>query len=515
MARRLRALKIREISAVDRGAGEGVRIVLTKRDESALTPKQIAKQAALEAYAKRNVVTEAEAAEKREFSAEERRTRASNGHAMGDGSFPIDNGGDLKNAIRLAGNAKNPAKARRHIMSRARALGLSDRIPDTWKGGTQKRLKGMRKAMKRFVAALSVDKALDFNAAQAANEAREYADGMICEVREAVCALQTSICDIMNDPAVANKQTALETTFKQFHEHLGGIVPEGVEQALQAAQLIASGAMVNAQGALIKGADMDANEKAAFDELETKLKSHKERRKAAETESEKVGKQLKRAEKTLGSTTARLDALLAMPADQRAWFNHPDHAMSKDDRVAFLDMKTEKRAEFVKENPVESLTEKRLDSLPEDVRKQLAEDAAFRKRSEEREAADELKVLTKRASELGLPADVGKHLVALRKSAPEAADATLAEIEKVFARITKSAEAQANLATVIKEYGGAGDGDAGSAITEMAKRAEEIMKADDKLSYEGAVAKVASSKLPSDRELWPRYKDELAAQKAA
>lgn len=73
---------------------------------------------------------------KRDFSAKKRKAAAKSGAAMGDGSFPIENGSDLKNAVRLAGNAKDPAKAKAHIKSRAKALGLSSEIPDTWKGAT-------------------------------------------------------------------------------------------------------------------------------------------------------------------------------------------------------------------------------------------------------------------------------------------------------------------------------------------------------------------------------------------
>jgi phage head maturation protease len=70
---------------------------------------------------------------KRDFSASARRRSASSGHAMSDGSFPIENGGDLDNAIHLAGHGKNPAAARSHIRRQASRLGLSDKIPDTWK----------------------------------------------------------------------------------------------------------------------------------------------------------------------------------------------------------------------------------------------------------------------------------------------------------------------------------------------------------------------------------------------
>lgn len=71
---------------------------------------------------------------KRDFSARERHAAASSGAAMPDGSFPIKNGEDLGNAIHLAGHAKDPGAARAHIKRRAAALGMSGRIPDSWKG---------------------------------------------------------------------------------------------------------------------------------------------------------------------------------------------------------------------------------------------------------------------------------------------------------------------------------------------------------------------------------------------
>ena len=71
--------------------------------------------------------------DKRDFDAKERKKDAKSGAAMKDGSFPIENSKDLHNAIRLAGNAKDPAAARAHIKRRAAALGLSSEIPDTWK----------------------------------------------------------------------------------------------------------------------------------------------------------------------------------------------------------------------------------------------------------------------------------------------------------------------------------------------------------------------------------------------
>lgn len=67
---------------------------------------------------------------KREFNAEQRRRAAASGAALPDGSFPIANQSDLDNAVRLAGHAKDKSAARKHIISRAKSLGL--KLPDAW-----------------------------------------------------------------------------------------------------------------------------------------------------------------------------------------------------------------------------------------------------------------------------------------------------------------------------------------------------------------------------------------------
>jgi hypothetical protein len=66
--------------------------------------------------------------------AKARRKMAKQGVAMPDGSFPIPDASHLDSAIKLAGNAHDPAAARAHIRKRAAALGLSAKIPDSWSG---------------------------------------------------------------------------------------------------------------------------------------------------------------------------------------------------------------------------------------------------------------------------------------------------------------------------------------------------------------------------------------------
>ena len=69
------------------------------------------------------------------FTSKERETLADKGQALPDGSYPIRNASDLKNAIQAYGRAKKSdrAKVRKHITKRARALGESKMIPENWK----------------------------------------------------------------------------------------------------------------------------------------------------------------------------------------------------------------------------------------------------------------------------------------------------------------------------------------------------------------------------------------------
>jgi hypothetical protein len=73
-----------------------------------------------------------------EMSVVSRRVRlrlAQEGKALKDGSFPIRNTSDLRNAVQAYGRSKPGQRAavRKHIMRRARALDRRDLIPENWK----------------------------------------------------------------------------------------------------------------------------------------------------------------------------------------------------------------------------------------------------------------------------------------------------------------------------------------------------------------------------------------------
>ena len=67
-----------------------------------------------------------------EFKADQRKKLSREGEALPDGSFPIRNEKDLKNAISSYGRSKDPEKAKAWIKQRAKALGPEKFIPEAW-----------------------------------------------------------------------------------------------------------------------------------------------------------------------------------------------------------------------------------------------------------------------------------------------------------------------------------------------------------------------------------------------
>ena len=67
-----------------------------------------------------------------DLDTEERRKLAETGKALPDGSFPIRNREDLKDAIQSYGRAKDNAEAKRWIKRRARELNAEKALPEDW-----------------------------------------------------------------------------------------------------------------------------------------------------------------------------------------------------------------------------------------------------------------------------------------------------------------------------------------------------------------------------------------------
>lgn len=76
--------------------------------------------------------------EKKDYSDDKRKSMADSGQAMKDGSFPIADKADLKNAVEAYGRAKDKVAAKKHIVARAKALDATDQLPADWEGSTAK-----------------------------------------------------------------------------------------------------------------------------------------------------------------------------------------------------------------------------------------------------------------------------------------------------------------------------------------------------------------------------------------
>ena len=100
-----------------------------------LIPEEWSRRERLDAASMRDKALVAAAVfELSQISEEERMALAEKGQALPDGSYPIRNVDDLKNAVKAYGrsNKEDRAKVRKHIMKRARQLKQVDLIPSEW-----------------------------------------------------------------------------------------------------------------------------------------------------------------------------------------------------------------------------------------------------------------------------------------------------------------------------------------------------------------------------------------------
>jgi len=506
VARQLTKLKLNEVSAVDSPANKLARIMMFKRGtQDGNYPSSFTK---------------------REFTAEERKTLASSGSAMPDGSFPISNKGDLENAIRAIGRAKNPAKAKAHIKTRARALGATDMLPDTW----EKRDSGVE-VMKFFItkdaslAKYSGD-AIDFDTAQASAEECEAVSGLMQEVNEAVCSLGSAIWSIQGDDSVSDKGSAITDSINQFSDHVKTIVPEGVENALVAQALSEAGFRLNSLGGIELSKGDDSTMKAIAKSLGLPETA---------TEAEIITKLTANAE------AAKLDGVIAkMSGEEKVFYDKLD----KDAQPKFAAMSAEDKKKMLQDaKDKEDAKDKGKD---EDMEKMIAKGDAFR--------SDAGVVLTKKdfGTEAGFQfakataAELSASKVALNKAAEESevrkrtdfakADLTLVgkaeELGQLLydiaaLNVTKGAAVADRVATVLKganllvkqsdifkEHGRGGAGATGSATEQINKMAADLVAKDTSGKLNETSARVMVRR--SNPELRKREEEESKqARKAA
>ena len=333
---------------------------------------------------------------------------------------------------------------------------------------------GVKVMLMKLAGMKPTEKADDFNTAMAASETAEYANEMIEEFGEALCALQTAVWSIMYDDALPDKKSALDETFGQFKAHVAGIVPEGMEKAMRGAALAAAAQSHSAQGALAKGNKaMTDDEKAA---------------------AAVVTKRADDAEAALAKAMAELN-LIKMSKE------HSDFAdasgMSADAKATFAAKSASERDAHIAANPVKKA------ELPAEVTKALSENVEMKKRLADLEAKDALVAFKKQAVDLGLGEAHGETLQKAYAGDKAGIDALV--------QLTKAAAEQARVGGVFKEFGTAhGNATAGGgALAQLKTKAEELRKVNTTLTIEQAFAKVYAD--PANMALMRQERQEAKA----
>lgn len=370
----LTRLKINEVSSVNRGAGEGVRVVFSKSFGDTFEVENLVAKAM---DAPDQIVVgdnwgkfrEAHKLNYDQLGEVQKRFGAVMEYrkSLPDKTLKIDTAGDVLNAVHMVKHTQDPAAARAFVITRAKALDASNLVPEAWgknRGWIAKTVDALK----------GVLKAIDFDEAQEAVEAGEYARGMMDEIMEGVCALQTSVASIMCDEAIVDKQPQLDKTFQQFKDHMQGVVPEWMEKSQTAAATAA---------ALAKGVPMTTATITA--EALTKLQADFAK---------------------MTTDLAASTALTQKQADQIAFLSMPVAAqeyakqmkLEGADLSAFVKLDDKAKEDEMKKKPFGKAL---IDSLPAEVRKSIEEGAAAAARlkkmdeeKDEKDAEDKKKALT-------------------------------------------------------------------------------------------------------------------------
>lgn len=325
----MRRFRMTKIAAVDSPAQKGALAVILKRDD---TVDKVLDDSLYEKISKRT------------FTADERKKAESSGAAMPGGRYPIENTGDLHNAIRAVGRGKGShAAIRSHIMSRARALGATAAIPDDWKASKAdvSRLRiAIRKSdfkfvddvVSKFASRLAKD-AVD----EDANTAELFgSDESGDEANECYRDLCKSVASILGDDEV-DRPTLLQETLNEFKDALQDVVPDGLEPAI-GKSLGAEGSPDMSLKAIAKSLGLDEN----ASEADIVKAGEEKKKKAEELDAEKA-----KAEKR--------DAQIAKMSDKHKTFmNHPDAKMPKGGKSAFADMEPAERDAHMSANSIEA-----------------------------------------------------------------------------------------------------------------------------------------------------------------
>lgn len=445
----LSRLRLDKIASVDRPCQEGATVALIKR------------------------AADYEEIVKAKYDTAARDQMASSGDAMSDGSYPIKDAEDLHNAIHAVGRGRNNSHAaiRRHIISRAKSLGLSDEIPDTWSDG-DKMSKSLYDAFEK--AGVPLDAACDPDEnAQAFDEVlgeQQLRDGFWDAWYKGTSALQESLLSIFKDDEVTDKTPVIEESLKQFADYIQQILPGDIGKAI-ATEIVASAGQAGTP--LNKGDVMSVELKKALGLSETA--SDADVLKAIADKDTLLAKQAEDLEKAAKKPAADDDADdapdMAKALKSGDAFQTPEGAI-----MHKRDFGTEAGYTFAKS------ANARLVAQAEEIAKNRE--------------ADEVRSFAKRAEDAGCSGEFGETL----RKAYSGDAAAQADLEKQIAGLNK----QVDEGKLFENFGKSGE--AGSATAEFTAKVEEVQKAQPSLTGPQAYAKVYTDR--GNRDLVKRMNDE-------
>lgn len=230
--------------------------------------------------------------------------------------------------------------------------------------------------------------------------------------------------------------------------------------------------------------------------------------------SKSVGEAVATATKPLTETIAKLQretVVLKMSDTHKAFMSQCDEATQK----SFADMTDEQRDAFMAKNPIKKAADPVQHSEVADLTKRLGDQSAtiisLQKRLDDQDAIAKRADFSKRAAALGAKNEGDGDLMMKAYSGDADAavkwDARLVEVNKALAAQVREGALFGEFGTAKSETGGT------SAYQTLLAKAEEVRKADGKLTQSQAFAKVYED--PANAELVARNKREELTRSAS
>ncbi len=214
---------------------------------------------------------------KADFSDGERKNLAARGQAESDGSYPIRNKSDLSNAIHAFGRSKDKGKTKAWITSRAKSLGATSMLPESWNvsKSDDEQEKGAR-VDSHTGPVQKEDGTWDLSGVPAEN--KPFYEAVLKQAAEAASELETAKAEIKKaDEKATELESKLRTKelVQKAEDEFGKVGPaEDVAEILKAAEGFDEATREKLES-ILKAANAKIEAGDLFSELGTKFSGSK------------------------------------------------------------------------------------------------------------------------------------------------------------------------------------------------------------------------------------------------